>query len=136
MVLQTLVNAVLYLTLAPYNNEQSDLIHRVQADPVLDDLKTYKLVMLRLAQNEFGSVIMKITSVSVSVMTELVSVLVRFGFGSVNRTLFSLFCMKKGVSTTESVQLLTETNRFDNNRQGSVKTERRFGFGKVSVRFG
>jgi 26S proteasome regulatory subunit N5 len=39
---ETLVNAVLYLTLAPYNNEQSDLIHRVQADPVLDDLKTYK----------------------------------------------------------------------------------------------
>ncbi len=83
----------------------------------------------------FGSVIMQITSVSVSVMTELLSVLVRFGFGSVNRTLFSLFCMKKGVSTTESVRLLTETNRFDNNRHGSVKTERRFGFGKVSVRF-
>ena len=33
---------VLYLILAPYDNEQSDLIHRIQTDKNLDELPVYK----------------------------------------------------------------------------------------------
>jgi 26S proteasome regulatory subunit N5 len=39
---EALICAILYLVLAPYNNEQNDLIHRLQADVVLEDLKTYR----------------------------------------------------------------------------------------------
>ncbi|XP_014284688.1 26S proteasome non-ATPase regulatory subunit 12 [Halyomorpha halys] len=45
-----LQNVVLYLILAPYDNEQADLTHRVLADPLLDLLPLYK-ELLRLFIN-------------------------------------------------------------------------------------
>ena len=39
---------VLYLILAPYDNEQSDLIHRIQTDKNLDELPVYKCVACEL----------------------------------------------------------------------------------------
>ena len=41
-VLQALKCTALYLILAPYDNEQSDLIHRLQEDKHLEDLPVYK----------------------------------------------------------------------------------------------
>lgn len=37
-----LQNVVLYLVLAPYDNEQSDLTHRVLEDKLLDEIPSYK----------------------------------------------------------------------------------------------
>jgi 26S proteasome regulatory subunit N5 len=37
-----LKNVVLYLILAPYDNEQADLTHRVLEDKLLDQLPQYK----------------------------------------------------------------------------------------------
>lgn len=37
-----LQNVVLYLVLAPYDNEQSDLTHRVLDDKLLNEIPTYK----------------------------------------------------------------------------------------------
>ena len=39
---QALKSSILYLILAPYDNEQSDLIHRLKEDKSVDDLPTYK----------------------------------------------------------------------------------------------
>jgi 26S proteasome regulatory subunit N5 len=39
---KALSHVVLYVILAPYDNEQSDLIHRIQQDPALDDLPLYR----------------------------------------------------------------------------------------------
>ena len=39
---QVLQNVVLYLILAPYDNEQADLTHRVLNDKLLDQLPQYK----------------------------------------------------------------------------------------------
>lgn len=38
-------NAVLYLVLAPYDNEQSDLTHRVLEDKVMEEIPSYKWVV-------------------------------------------------------------------------------------------
>ncbi|XP_054284461.1 26S proteasome non-ATPase regulatory subunit 12-like [Macrosteles quadrilineatus] len=43
-------NAVLYLVLAPYDNEQSDLTHRVLEDKVMEEIPSYK-ELLRLFIN-------------------------------------------------------------------------------------
>lgn len=40
--LQALRYVVLYLILAPYDNEQSDLIHRVKEDKNLEEIPVYK----------------------------------------------------------------------------------------------
>lgn len=37
-------NVVLHLVLAPYDNEQSDLTHRVLEDKLLDEIPSYKWV--------------------------------------------------------------------------------------------
>ena len=37
-----LKNAVLFLILAPYDNEQSDLIHRVGEEKTLDEIPLYR----------------------------------------------------------------------------------------------
>lgn len=42
---QTLKNVVLYAILAPYDNEQSDLIHRVSQERSLDDIPDYKKLL-------------------------------------------------------------------------------------------
>ncbi|KAJ8888512.1 hypothetical protein PR048_008003 [Dryococelus australis] len=47
---QVLQNVVCYLVLAPYDNEQSDLTHRVLEDKLLDEIPTYK-ELLRLFTN-------------------------------------------------------------------------------------
>lgn len=39
---QALSHVVIYIVLAPYDNEQSDLIHRIQQDPMLDELPVYR----------------------------------------------------------------------------------------------
>jgi len=40
-----LQNVVLHLVLAPYDNEQSDLTHRVLQDRLLEDVPPYRLVV-------------------------------------------------------------------------------------------
>ncbi|XP_046394223.1 26S proteasome non-ATPase regulatory subunit 12 [Ischnura elegans] len=47
---QSLRNVVLYLVLAPYDNEQADLTHRVLADKLIEEMQTYKN-LLRLFIN-------------------------------------------------------------------------------------
>lgn len=42
---QTLKNVVLYVILAPYDNEQSDLIHRVSQEKGLDEIPEYKKLL-------------------------------------------------------------------------------------------
>lgn len=42
---QTLKNVVLYVILAPYDNEQSDLIHRVSQEKSLDEIPEYKKLL-------------------------------------------------------------------------------------------
>lgn len=39
-------NAVLFLILAPYDNEQSDLIHRVSEEKTLDEIPLYRYIIL------------------------------------------------------------------------------------------
>ena len=39
-------NAVLFLILAPYDNEQSDLIHRVSEEKTLDEIPLYRYVVI------------------------------------------------------------------------------------------
>lgn len=39
---QVLQNVVLYLVLAPYDNEQADLTHRVLEDKLLEEIPMYK----------------------------------------------------------------------------------------------
>ena len=41
---QALKKSVLYLLLAPYDHEQSDLLHRVYQEKKLEQLPTYKYV--------------------------------------------------------------------------------------------
>ena len=53
--MQTLCNVVLYCLLAPFDNEQSDLLHRLQKDKVLDDMPMYgKLVTVFVTQEIVG----------------------------------------------------------------------------------
>lgn len=47
---EVLKNVVLYLVLAPFDNEQSDLTHRVLQEKLLDEIPTYK-ELLRLFTN-------------------------------------------------------------------------------------
>mgnify|MGYP003623398884 CR=1 FL=1 len=39
---QVLQNVVLYLVLAPYDNEQADLTHRVLEDKLMEEIPMYK----------------------------------------------------------------------------------------------
>jgi len=39
---QVLQNVVLYLVLAPYDNEQADLTHRVLEDKLLEEIPVYR----------------------------------------------------------------------------------------------
>lgn len=43
--LQTLKNVVLYVILAPYDNEQHDLIHRISLEKSLEDIPTFKKLL-------------------------------------------------------------------------------------------
>ena len=45
-VLQVLRNVVLFLVLSPYDNEQSDLIHRVGEEKTLEEISLYRYIML------------------------------------------------------------------------------------------
>lgn len=53
--LQTLCNVILYCLLAPYDNEQSDLLHRLQKDKLLEDMPAYgELVKVFVTQEIVG----------------------------------------------------------------------------------
>jgi len=43
-----LQNAILYLILAPYDNQQSDLTHRILEDETLQKIPKYKYIFLYL----------------------------------------------------------------------------------------
>lgn len=42
ILLQALKSVVLYVILSPYDNEQSDLVHRISADKKLEEIPKYK----------------------------------------------------------------------------------------------
>ena len=39
---KTLKHVILYVILAPYDNEQSDLLHRIKEDKALEEIPQYK----------------------------------------------------------------------------------------------
>ena len=51
---QVLRNAVLFLILAPYDNEQSDLIHRVSEEKTLDEIHLYRYSLNPLTPGHFA----------------------------------------------------------------------------------
>jgi len=53
--LQTMKNVILYVVLAKYDNEQSDLIHRVETDKLLEEIPKYKAVVEKFTTNEIIS---------------------------------------------------------------------------------
>lgn len=61
--LQVLKNAVLFLILAPYDNEQSDLIHRVGEEKTLDEIPLYRYVNTNNTNNTNLISVLKLTSV-------------------------------------------------------------------------
>lgn len=50
-----LKNIVLYIVLAKFDNEQSDLIHRIKTDKVLDDIPMYKSILEKFITDELIS---------------------------------------------------------------------------------
>jgi len=52
---QTLKNVVLYVILAPYNNEQHDLIHRISLEKGLDEIPEYKKLLKAFTTSELIS---------------------------------------------------------------------------------
>jgi len=50
--LMAMKNVVLFVVLAKYTNEQSDLIHRINQEKILQDLPRYKLVLERFITSE------------------------------------------------------------------------------------
>ena len=44
---QALKSVVLYVILAPYDNEQSDLVHRINTDKKLEELPKYRYAVLK-----------------------------------------------------------------------------------------
>ena len=53
--LNALRNVVLYVVLSKYDNEQSDLIHRILKDKTLDDIPKYKNVLEQFTTPELIS---------------------------------------------------------------------------------
>jgi len=53
--IQTMKNVVLYVCLAKYDNEQSDLIHRVETEKLLEEIPKYKSVVEKFTTNELIS---------------------------------------------------------------------------------
>jgi len=50
--IEAMKNIVLYVVLAKYDNEQSDLIHRIKTERTLDEIPRYKSVLERFITNE------------------------------------------------------------------------------------
>jgi len=50
--MEILKNIVLYIVLAKFDNEQSDLIHRIQSEKALDDIPVYKNILEKFTTNE------------------------------------------------------------------------------------
>merc|ERR1712128_350085 len=48
-------NVVLYVCLAKYDNEQSDLIHRIESEKLLEEIPKYKAVVEKFTTNEIIS---------------------------------------------------------------------------------
>ena len=53
--MNALKNIVLYIVLAKYNNEQSDLIHRIKTERALDDIDSYKRILEKFITDEIIS---------------------------------------------------------------------------------
>jgi len=53
--IQTLTNVILYVVLAKYDNEQSDLIHRVEGEKLIEEIPKYKAVVEKFTTNEIIS---------------------------------------------------------------------------------
>jgi len=53
--LKTLKNIVLYIVLSPYDNEQSDLIHRIKSEKSLEELPQYKELLKMFITSELIS---------------------------------------------------------------------------------
>jgi len=53
--LKTLKNIVLYIVLSPYDNEQSDLIHRIKSEKSLEELPQYKELLKMFITTELIS---------------------------------------------------------------------------------
>jgi len=53
--IQTMKNVVLYVCLAKYDNEQSDLIHRIESEKLLEEIPKYKAVVEKFTTNEIIS---------------------------------------------------------------------------------
>merc|ERR1711874_258400 len=53
--IQTMKNVVLYVVLAKYDNEQSDLIHRIESEKLLEEIPKYKAVVEKFTTNEIIS---------------------------------------------------------------------------------
>lgn len=49
---QALKSVVMYAILAPYDNEQSDLVHRISADKKLEEIPKYRYGTMRREQTE------------------------------------------------------------------------------------
>ena len=52
---ENLKNIVLYIVLAKFDNEQSDLIHRIKTDKVLEDIPLYKNILEKFITDELIS---------------------------------------------------------------------------------
>lgn len=46
MMKQALTRALIYAVLAPYSNEQSDVMHRIRLDPNLDKIGIFKYIVI------------------------------------------------------------------------------------------
>jgi len=53
--MQMLKNVILYVVLAKYDNEQSDLIHRIESDKLIEDIPKYKAVIEKFTTDELIS---------------------------------------------------------------------------------
>lgn len=49
---EALICVVIYLILAPFDNEQSDLVHRVKADPLLEEIPVYEDLLRQFTLSE------------------------------------------------------------------------------------
>ena len=53
---QALKSVVLYVILAPYDNEQSDLVHRINTDKKLEELPKYRYAVLKSPEPHYKEV--------------------------------------------------------------------------------
>lgn len=52
--LMTLKNVALYIILSPFDNEQSDLIHRILQDKTLEEILVYKALLKQVNNTHYS----------------------------------------------------------------------------------